>query len=52
MQEFLPRTMVMDDGCIVADAKLLEAHGLEKPYGARLPKSIEQDWIKRKASSL
>ncbi len=40
VQELFPRTIVMDDGCIVADgltmdiledAALLEAHGLEKP---------------------
>jgi energy-coupling factor transporter ATP-binding protein EcfA2 len=40
VEELFPRTIVMDEGMIVADgmtkdiladAKLLEAHGLEKP---------------------
>jgi energy-coupling factor transporter ATP-binding protein EcfA2 len=40
VQELFPRTVLMDDGCIVAngltmdileDEELLEAHGLEKP---------------------
>ena len=40
VEELFPRTIVMDEGVIVADgktkdvladAKLLEAHGLEKP---------------------